>query len=334
MFGPHRARTLVLKAEPHLVVEFLITRSRTETVYLRFFDFLLHSLSKIVIIDYAKEGNNMLQCHRCEVYYEDSEFMSLYDEGRKVVNCKTCQAKVKVKRSEGLTVIEYFKKSSPCTSCNKEAPFKAIFMDKVTHKNRNTELGSRASRGLTPKTVLNLITNELSYVCFECFNRINQVPEIKKDLETKKKQTVEKGTISELIGKAEFIKHDFEVYSPETDSYRADFIVYKDNVFSKIQSKTGKLKNGSIHFATRTSKRGKRNSQNYRTQVDYFSVYCPDTLKIYLVPTYSVGTAEGILRVDPLEKHTQSYVNWARDFEFKGVLPGKSEVLETSPGRA
>lgn len=56
--------------------------------------------------------------------------------------------------------------------------------------------------------------------------------------------------------------------------------------------------------------------RDYRGQVDYFAVYCPETDKVYLVPVEDVGTNEGSLRVEPTLNEQQKGVRWAVDYEI------------------
>jgi len=54
---------------------------------------------------------------------------------------------------------------------------------------------------------------------------------------------------------------------------------------------------------------------DYRGQVDYFSVWCPDLAEqVYLVPVNDVGIREGIRRLDPAKK-LQPTIRWAKDYQ-------------------
>ena len=89
-----------------------------------------------------------------------------------------------------------------------------------------------------------------------------------------------------------------------------------DGNFYRIQCKTGWVENDGAYIAFKTAssyyhtRAGKTNHgrRDYRGQIDYFAVYCPDTGKVYLVPIAHVGTANASLRLLPAKNKKESDV--------------------------
>lgn len=85
-----------------------------------------------------------------------------------------------------------------------------------------------------------------------------------------------------------------------------------------VQCKTGRLRNGSIIWATCSRHTLTHVRTDYRGQVDYFAVWCPEFGEdTYLVPVDAVGTREGCLRVVPVRKKIkEDRLRWADDFKI------------------
>ena len=95
---------------------------------------------------------------------------------------------------------------------------------------------------------------------------------------------------------------------PFGDKRRYDLVIEDaDGNFYRIQCKTGWVDcNGTyIQFKTASSyyhtKAGRTNhaKRDYRGQIDYFAVYCPETRGVYLMPVDHVGIASANLRLLP-----------------------------------
>ena len=95
-----------------------------------------------------------------------------------------------------------------------------------------------------------------------------------------------------------------EVALPFGENTRYDLIVDRSGRLSRVQCKTGRLRDGTVRFATSStyahlpSPRELR--RHYLGQIDEFAVYCPETNSVYLIPISEVQTrASAYLRVDP-----------------------------------
>lgn len=115
---------------------------------------------------------------------------------------------------------------------------------------------------------------------------------------------------------AKLLLRGFIVLTPYGDNERYDLVIedYEGQAFVKVQSKTGRLENGAILFATCSSyahRGGVR--KHYHGAADYFGVYCPQTDDVYIVPVGDVPSVEGSLRVDP-PKIPSSRTRWAKPY--------------------
>jgi hypothetical protein len=114
------------------------------------------------------------------------------------------------------------------------------------------------------------------------------------------------------------------VLVPFGDNQKYDLLVEREGAFTRVQCKTGRLRNGAIRFNTcsvdyhHPSNRGtKPYRHHYRGVADFFGVYCPDTGAVYLVPVDEVGLRIGYLRVDLSKNNQRKKVRWAKEYEVK-----------------
>ncbi len=133
------------------------------------------------------------------------------------------------------------------------------------------------------------------------------------------------GELSEAIIIAKLIEVGYRVLMPFGDNRRYDLVIEDaDGNFFRVQCKTGWVENygAYIQFKTASSyyhtKAGRTSHgrRDYRGQIDYFAVYCPDTGKVYLVPVDHVGTASASLRLQPTANKQEKNVRWAKDYEL------------------
>lgn len=100
---------------------------------------------------------------------------------------------------------------------------------------------------------------------------------------------------------------------------RYDMVIdNRDGSFSRVECKTGRLRNGTVLFKTEST--GGYNytgqAKAYGDDADLFGVWCPETGKVYLMPVAVAGKGSCSLRVtDPKWPSNGSKIRWARDFE-------------------
>lgn len=125
------------------------------------------------------------------------------------------------------------------------------------------------------------------------------------------------GNRSEACVLAALLKSGEVVLLPFGDNERYDIVVERKGAFSRVQVKTGRMKDGYIVFDTCSSyaHRG-RGKKDYRGDADLFGVYCFETDKVYLVPVDHVGVTSGRLRMKDTKNNQGSGVRWAKDYEL------------------
>ncbi len=120
------------------------------------------------------------------------------------------------------------------------------------------------------------------------------------------------GEQSEAIIMAKLLEVGYSVLMPFGDNRRYDLVIEDaDEHFWRIQCKTGWLENDGdyIEFATASTYyhtragRMDHGRRDYRGQIDYFAVYCPETRKVYLVSIDHVGNTSAMLRLEPTKNN-------------------------------
>ncbi len=115
----------------------------------------------------------------------------------------------------------------------------------------------------------------------------------------------------------------YDVLKPFGDNLRYDLVIEDaDGRFWRIQCKTGRSNGEYIQFApaslyyhTRAG-RTTHGSKNYKDQIDYFAVYCPENREVYLIPVAHAGVSQMNLRLVPTKNNQGKNVRWAKDYEL------------------
>jgi PD-(D/E)XK endonuclease len=109
-----------------------------------------------------------------------------------------------------------------------------------------------------------------------------------------------------------------------------DYVIEDAGRFHHIQCKTGRLHGGAVYFRPHRLRAAKRETgwerrvTDYRGEVDFFAVYCPENDSVYLVPIAVVTTPRACsLRIKPAKNNQTKRVRWAKDFL---VLPRECVV--------
>jgi len=133
------------------------------------------------------------------------------------------------------------------------------------------------------------------------------------------------GERSQAIIIFKLLEAGYNVLTPYGDNTRYDLVIEDaDRQFWRVQCKTGWIEDDGalIEFATASSYYHTRagrtgyGRRDYRGQIEYFAVYCPEMKKVYLVPIDHVGTANAKLRLVPTKNKQEKNVRWAKDYEL------------------
>jgi hypothetical protein len=125
------------------------------------------------------------------------------------------------------------------------------------------------------------------------------------------------GERSEAVILARLLLAGRVVLQPFGDNQRYDLVMDEDGKFTRIQCKTGRVRNGVVKFNACSSHyhRGKGWS-DYKGQVELFGVYVPELDKVYFVPVDEAGSHMVHLRLEPPKNGQAKGVRLASDYEF------------------
>jgi hypothetical protein len=124
------------------------------------------------------------------------------------------------------------------------------------------------------------------------------------------------GELSELIVALRLAQAGYVVAKPYGENCRYDLLIDDGCKISRVQVKTGRLRNGAVHFkaySTHTHRKGV-SCKPYTNQIDFFGVYCPDLDSAYLVPIGDAARLTGALRVQATKNGQSSRVRWAEQY--------------------
>ncbi len=141
--------------------------------------------------------------------------------------------------------------------------------------------------------------------------------EIKAVPDPKVRNTKRIGDISEMHVAAAFLKRGYLVSRPFGENQRYDLIIDDGERLSRVQVKTGRVRNGVILYgAVSTHGHRAHPSKPYIGQIEYLAVYCADTEKVYVVPESHLTRSLGSLRIAPPKNNMTKTIRWASDYEL------------------
>ena len=157
-----------------------------------------------------------------------------------------------------------------------------------------------------------------------------------------KRNTKRVGDLSELRVMCDLVRAGYLVSIPFGEDHRYDLVIERDFILSRVQVKTGRLRNGAVIFNCYSSHshRGGPTCRPYIGEVEYFGVFCPDTDCTYLIPLSDMPVQQGNLRVNATRNGQMKGLRWADDYILgKGgarqmVLVGRSPVVEVPASSA
>jgi hypothetical protein len=117
---------------------------------------------------------------------------------------------------------------------------------------------------------------------------------------------------------------DYAIFVPFGENTRYDLVIDNGSCLRRVQCKTGRLKDGGIHFPTCSTYAHHPNPRvrrrDYAGEIDDFAVYCPDLGSVYLIPIEDVPTrALGVLRVTPARNGQRKGVRLAAAYEVAKI---------------
>lgn len=104
------------------------------------------------------------------------------------------------------------------------------------------------------------------------------------------------GINAELLFAGRMYDLGYEVYRPHYDVWAADYVVYKDNIYNKVQVKSSSKENYNVHLRTRDGKR-------YVDYVDYIAFISFAENKMYYIPTDKIPPDANTLTPNFMKKY-------------------------------
>jgi len=114
----------------------------------------------------------------------------------------------------------------------------------------------------------------------------------------------------------------YDVLKPFGDNLRYDLVIEDaDGKFWRVQCKTGWMDEAKtvIKFATASSYNHTMKNKgwkDYRGQIDYFAVFCPENRGTYLISIEHTGVTQMNLRLTETKNKQEKNVRWAKDYEL------------------
>lgn len=128
--------------------------------------------------------------------------------------------------------------------------------------------------------------------------------------------TTEKGNLTELRIAVKLLEKGRIVLRSIGEGCRYDLLIDDAGTFTRIQCKTGWVRDGVMFFNATSNYRWKAERPRYDGQADYFGVYCSETDKCYMIPVAAIKAIRGSLRVAPVKNNQVKGIMFAKDFEI------------------
>ena len=125
----------------------------------------------------------------------------------------------------------------------------------------------------------------------------------------------EKGDITETQILARLVRLGYKVLIPWGDNSRYDLVIDEEGKFSRIQCKTGRLRNGCVLYNTSSVNR-EGIKTGYENQAEFFGVYCKEIDKCYLVPVKGSPKGYASIRINKTKSNQKKKIKWAKDYEI------------------
>jgi hypothetical protein len=141
------------------------------------------------------------------------------------------------------------------------------------------------------------------------------------------------GELSEMVVATALGRAGYFVAVPFGERQRYDLIIDKDGLLSRVQVKTGRLRNGAILFnCYSVHASGESRLRTYRGAIDFFGVFCPEVNAVFLVPVNEVpAECYASLRWAPTKNGQHSKVRWAQRYLVSSEPLPKLVVVGSEP---
>jgi hypothetical protein len=138
------------------------------------------------------------------------------------------------------------------------------------------------------------------------------------------RDTTTPGDLAEIEIAAALMRSGRRVLRPLSNGLRYDLVVdNNDGSFTRVQCKSGVLKNGGVLFRVYSVSGHRTQGFSYHGQVDAFGVYCAHTRETNLVPMADIQGCNTMvcLRVSPAKNSQTRRIRLAEDYRIDRVDP-------------
>lgn len=116
----------------------------------------------------------------------------------------------------------------------------------------------------------------------------------------------------------------YEIYVPWGENTRTDLVVIRGGKVSRLQCKTGRLRQGAVVFRPCSTyghhPNPKISRRSYQGEIDEFAIYCPELGRVYLVPIEDVdATAQASLRLTLPRNNQTKRIRLAGAYEIARI---------------
>lgn len=129
-------------------------------------------------------------------------------------------------------------------------------------------------------------------------------------------RTKTKGDLAEIAVMKEFARRGWRLLIPWGEDQPYDLVMENRGEFKRVQVKHVTMTRGVIRVKCRSTNNW--SDRKYTSdEVDWIAAYCPDTDKVYIVPSAEFeGRTEISLRINHSKNNQKSGIHWAKDYEM------------------
>lgn len=131
------------------------------------------------------------------------------------------------------------------------------------------------------------------------------------------RDTTSRGDVAEFQIAAALVRQGKRLLRPLSSASRYDLLIdNQDGTFTRVQCKSGVLRNGCVVFRVYSVSGHNTRAKGYVGQVDAFGVYCAGTSATYLVPVEAIAGCGHMaaLRVEATRNGQRRGVRSAAEF--------------------
>lgn len=132
------------------------------------------------------------------------------------------------------------------------------------------------------------------------------------------------GNLTEAKILAALVEVGYLVSHPFGAGHKYDLVIDDGKQLSRVQCKTGCVRDGSLLFNAYSMPGNGVKRQGYKGVADFFAVLNPEDGRVYLVPVNEVGETDVSLRLVPTGNGQTRRVRWAGSYLLQPRLEEES----------